>query len=705
MNKNLNSLLFYVGLLSIVAYQSATAQYVEEACSFQAEASEAVDAHDQTHVTSNLLHIEDLKHVGTITTSTHKPSIYKDADGQSWFIKKTTLDGMLTQHICSQFLQFLYPERFAQSRLIAGHPDLIASKMIPHFLAIPDMVKAHPNCEMTETTICNQPILGVEELISIIEFLGLSDNHILNMGFIQDADGYKMTMIDYDVALGTALNDILKQGPCATPSIPDDFESTISYQETALTRAYSKIADLTDEDIRSVLLHAIHDFKENNIWINPEKTIQLDYQLRQSRDRIHDKIEAQIIIQAVLNDDFDGVKAYLEQRLVNSIFDYEGTSLIRIAQAKGSDAMKALIQEVQQKHNLKSPNTTFCGEQSYLMQMVQEGNLVMVRKLIEAGADINVHPHLLVSAIQSNQLEMVQLLINDSRMTPDSSTNMMYTLGLQTAIAKNNLSMVRLFLDHPHTYVNLHIGGLSPLMTAIEKINIEAMELLLQHPSIDLNLFMDPIIMLAVKYHNLSALELFIKHPQINVNLGRPLAIAVEKGNLKALRLLLDHPDIDVNLGHPLAMAIQEGNSEAVRLLLNHPHIDVNTDNFLLMAIEQSNLEAFQLLIEHPHLHLNSDQASQLLLAAWRHIFGLKSSDRVNSLGIIALLLDYPEISVDLAILRQHDRYNHSHTKMVSDADVSELLEAYFKKHPSLSQTIMDYLADSAFFKFFYPSV
>jgi len=433
--------------------------------------------------------------------------------------------------------------------------------------------------------------------------------------------------------------------------------------------------------------------------------MQLDHQLRQSRDRIHDKIQAQIIIQAVLNDDFDSVKAFLEQRWVNSIFDYEGTSLIRIAQEKGSDAMKALIQEVHQKHNLKNPHTTFCGEEPYLMKMVQEGNLVMVQKLIEAGADINVHPHLLVSAVQSNHLEMVQLLINDSGINPDSSSNMMHALGLQTAIAKNNLSMVRLFLDHPHTDVNLHIRGWSPLMTAIEKINVEAMELLLRHPSINLNLFKDPIIMLAVKHNNLSALELFIKHPQIDVNLGYPLTIALEKGNLKALRLLLDHPDIDVNLGHPLAMAIQKGHSEAVQLLLDHPQIDVNADNFLLMAIENSDLEAFRLLIQHPHLHLNCDQASQLLLAAWRHIFAIESCDRANSLGIITLLLDYPEISVDLAMLRKHDRYNHSHTKMVSDADVSQLLEAYFKKHPSLFQRIIDYLTDSALFKFFYPSV
>ena len=209
------------------------------------------------------------------------------------------------------------------------------------------------------------------------------------------------------------------------------------------------------------------------------------------------------------------------------------------------------------------------------------------------------------------------------------------------AIKEENVEIVDILLKIPNTNVNeknsslyLTFNGqrysvISPLLLAMNVENVKIFDLLLNHPKIDINMAVMPVdnrstiwtpLHMSIMLENYSFAEKLIKQPNIDVNF---------KANFDESTSIFDffevhHFDVFYT---PLQLAVELENIEIIKLLLSHPKILLNEiekyltytkldyygscnhkiveQSVLHRSIQKNNLEIIKLLLDQPELDVN----------------------------------------------------------------------------------------------------
>jgi len=534
---------------------------------------------------SEPLSMEKLTFIGRIGFSMNTPSIYKDELNHIWFVKEATDWEIAPSYMISKLLEHLHPGRFAALKLIANEPMKIASKQILNFLTL--AFHRRLGCEINPFSICKKLFYGHEDIVALVEFLGFFDLHEGNLGVVDYGDAYEISAIDYDYAFRSFVSTYDDHTSCGgvedTPLIPqqknqlNDEETRLSIalkfhnNSAELTLAYAKIARMTDQDIETILSSAIDDLRCNGLWVDESEKNQKINLLIQSRNRIKAKLEAQQAIDYALNHDFQALNQLLAQRSIMSLFSYNGESLIEIIHRKGNDEMINLMMNALHADSMRNPNAIYCNRMGYLKQAIKNKNLKWLQELIDAQADLNLDQSILITAVESQNLELVQFLLNQPTLdvSLQSSSGEKSKSFLKSAILLNDIPMVKLLINDVRIGPNYQNETATGLETAIQKNNLEIVKILLAHPDIDPNLtydgFQSPL-NLAIRYNRLEAVKLLLQHPRIDVTSANFLAWAISNRNVEMIKLLLDHPNIIVDVNLNECKFLQQNNIKDERL-------------------------------------------------------------------------------------------------------------------------------------------
>jgi len=534
---------------------------------------------------SEPLSMEQLTFIGRIGFSMNTPSIYKDELNNIWFVKEATDWEIASSYMISKLLEHLHPGRFAELKLIANEPMKIASKQILNFLTLASHRQL--GCEITDFSICKKAFYGHEDIVALVEFLGFFDLHEGNLGVVDYGDAYEISAIDYDYAFRSFVSTYDDHTSCGgvedTPLIPqqknqlNDEETRLSIalkfhnNSAELTLAYAKIARMTDQDIETILSSAIDDLRCNGLWVDESEKNQKINLLIQSRNRIKAKLEAQQAIDYALNHDFQALSQLLAQRSIMSLFSYNGESLIEIINRNCSDEMTNLMMNALYLDSMRNPNAIYCNRMGYLKRAIKNNNLKWLQELIDAQADLNLDPSILITAVESQNLELVQFLLNQ----PTLDVSLQSSYGeksqsfLDSAIVLNDIPMVKLLINDVRIGPNYQNQPTTGLKTAIQKNKLEIVKILLAHPDIDPNLANYPFnspLNVAIRFNRLEVIKLLLQHPRIDVTSSDLLSSAIDSRNVEMIKLLLDHPDIIVDVNLNQCKFLQQNNIKDERL-------------------------------------------------------------------------------------------------------------------------------------------
>ena len=226
----------------------------------------------------------------------------------------------------------------------------------------------------------------------------------------------------------------------------------------------------------------------------------------------------------------------------------------------------------------------------------EEGNLDLIKALLEGGADVNKRSHFgtpLEKACLEGNIELVKLLISHN-----ANINSGYSLIY--ACRNNNLELVK-YLVNNGANVNLDDLFGTPLTEAIGCNNVEMVKCLIERGA-DVNLYLD------------------------SYSAKIPLIFAIKKGNMEIIKCLIQ-AGADVNLIEktdkkaPLSYAIKKDSSEVAKLLIERgADISIDDDNgrlLLTKAIEWEDDEIVKLAIEKgANINIDSDNGRLLLFYA-----------------------------------------------------------------------------------------
>lgn len=229
----------------------------------------------------------------------------------------------------------------------------------------------------------------------------------------------------------------------------------------------------------------------------------------------------------------------------------------------------------------------------------------IVITLLKAGASVGIGPGgvPLVSAIQNNRLEMIQLLTASRHLHIDSP---LYLRGgynlLSIAVWQASVHIVCYLLaamKQPDTFSSRLP---TPLIVAIQK-RVSMIPLLLGSPKIDPNKpdrdGRTPL-MWAVKgtAATSASAQLLLSSERVDVNAvdraGRTaIFLAAESGNEHMVRLLLATPRVDPNLAdnggmEPVARALEQGHKSVAEVLMASDRVKAHTGTLFRLACQHT---------------------------------------------------------------------------------------------------------------------
>jgi serine/threonine-protein phosphatase 6 regulatory ankyrin repeat subunit B len=293
---------------------------------------------------------------------------------------------------------------------------------------------------------------------------------------------------------------------------------------------------------------------------------------------------------------------------------------------------------------------------SALIDLSSEGNIVLVKLLLENGVNANARlgdRTALLEASYNGHLEIVKLLLEygvdvNAKINYDISRynhefnffkpnpKKDYTVLLISVINGCNLELVKLFLDNGSDVDARTYDGETALIISASKGQFDIVNLLISYGA-DVNLQDnegDTVLIKAIFNNYLDIVKLLLLDYSgfIDVNAknnkgNTALIGATVLGNLEIVKLLLEK-DVNINakdrFGNTiLVWASSEGRFELVKLLLeNGADIDINAtnnegDTALLKAITNGHLEIVKLLLDNKALiNFESKHIKKPLIAA-----------------------------------------------------------------------------------------
>lgn len=363
--------------------------------------------------------------------------IYKDENGVHWLIRDAHEgEHVAKNYITSRFLCHINADTFAETRLIKGSPHLVASRMINNFKSIVEtcggrekMKSGKANCNTRANEIDGKKLEGYEDLTVAINFLGIGDTHLGNLGVINhEKEGLlQASMVDYDFGLGKRLGKKI-----TLPLDKDPAHLNSEHMKNALAR----VAELSDDEIYSIVFQSAHDLAENGVKMNDEIATSYYNMLIESRERITTFLESTPIIEAVLNDDKDGLISALETASIepSKAFDYEGNSPLYIARQSGLFSMENILLEN--------------GATYSLHESIKLEDLDMLKKGINQGLDVNESfegKTPLAIVIENNDINAMKILLEGGA---DVTKRSGAFYPIEIAVQQSSSEAINLLIDH-----------------------------------------------------------------------------------------------------------------------------------------------------------------------------------------------------------------------------------------------------------------
>ena len=240
-----------------------------------------------------------------------------------------------------------------------------------------------------------------------------------------------------------------------------------------------------------------------------------------------------------------------------------------------------------------------------------------------------------------NHISILRLLLE----RPSTDLNLADVNGstaLHLATFCGNIEAVRLLLTDPRVDVNLKDlqFQMTPLISAAGRDNIDILKLFLDVQSVDVNLTFPgsdngevTALMWAVMNSKIEAVKVLLDEPRVEVNWmnGRGISaihVAVaQKSNVKLVELLLAHPRVDANCKNgPLGtsvlhMAAAKNHAEVAELILADSRftmanalVSEEKRSALSIAAVKANWDVLNVLVNHPSIDLGVKHKNGLTL-------------------------------------------------------------------------------------------
>lgn len=222
------------------------------------------------------------------------------------------------------------------------------------------------------------------------------------------------------------------------------------------------------------------------------------------------------------------------------------------------------------------------------------------------------------NACQSGSKSIVELHLENPILDPNQRKNAYQPSPIEIACQNNHLDVIRMLIKDSRIDPNIrNCGRVTILHMACQDSKLEIIKILLEHPRLDLNSVSNSKtpLHLASSYNLIPVMKLLLADPRIDVNYKNfliincwtPLHYACNNGHLEAFKLLISHPQINIfNLSDFGSSVLHFANDKDIcKIILEETSIDPNSQNDFgkipLVTLTESytaSIESIKLLLE-----------------------------------------------------------------------------------------------------------
>lgn len=223
-------------------------------------------------------------------------------------------------------------------------------------------------------------------------------------------------------------------------------------------------------------------------------------------------------------------------------------------------------------------------------------NKIFEIKLLLKNKTFNINPRTFAMACRDGRLEIVKIMIQDSRVNPSDDQNQ----SLIDACKQNQLEIVSLLLADGRADPNFENES---LRSSIEYGHPQVVKLLLNDPRVDPSSVDNEAIKIACAHGQIEIVKILLQDNRVDPSAQDNYCILIvcEENNIKLARLLLQDPRVDPSAHNNEAIysSCYDGRLKIVKILLQDPRVDPSGDNNAALqgATENNHYEIVKLLL------------------------------------------------------------------------------------------------------------
>lgn len=210
-----------------------------------------------------------------------------------------------------------------------------------------------------------------------------------------------------------------------------------------------------------------------------------------------------------------------------------------------------------------------------ILKATKGGHLEVLKELIKCKLPINVCQNVVNVASQYGHIEILSMLLNDSRFTKGNNC----WKALITAVTNNNLTITQMLLDKIKN--NPFEASENPLQIAVENGFIEIVRFLMKDPR-STSAITNELLTSAIITKKFTVLKELLNDSRFNLN-DRLIALvqAIKDDNIEIVKMLLQDPHMNLitNYNYALTIAIDYRRNDILKFLLADSRIDPSFNN------------------------------------------------------------------------------------------------------------------------------